>query len=209
MKQVDKKHYDFNKYLKKGRWNSIWNQIDEVLKTNPKKVLEIGPGPGIFKSVLLSEGIEVKTVDIDPELNPDFVASATDLPFDSNSYDCVVAFQMLEHIPYKDALKAFNEFTRVAKKNVIISLPNAKVLWPVSIYIPRKGDITFNFPKPKIKTTEQVFDGQHYWEINKKGYPLKKIINDFKNSNLLLRNTYRVKENLYHQFFIFEKVKIK
>ncbi|MGM0503945.1 MAG: methyltransferase domain-containing protein [Bacteroidota bacterium] len=204
-KQVNKTHYQFNKYLQKARWISIWHQIDEVIKSNPLNVLEIGPGPGLFKHVLNSNEISVETVDIDPELQPDHVASATQLPFEDNSYDCVCAFQMLEHLPYHDSLKAFNDFVRVSRKNIIISLPNAKKLWHYSFYIPKIGQFSFSIPKPRIKNQNHIFDGEHYWEINKKGFSLNKIKKDFITNDTKLTNSYRVIENPYHHFFIFEK----
>lgn len=44
-KQVDKKHYNFEKYCGPDRWASYYHQIDEVVKLNPKNILEVG----IFK----------------------------------------------------------------------------------------------------------------------------------------------------------------
>lgn len=204
-KQVEKTHYNFSKYLPKSRWASIWHQIDEVIKLQPNKVLEIGPGPGVFKYLLNSNGIIVETVDIDPELKPDHVASATELPFVDNSYDCICAFQMLEHIPYIESLIAFKEMVRVSKKNIVISLPDVQVIWYYSIYIPKKGSYPIQISKPTLRKKEHVFDGEHYWEVNKKGFSLKKVLADFTKFNIKLLNSYRVDENPYHHFFIFEK----
>ncbi len=204
-KQVDKSHYSFSNYVHKGRWISFWHQIDEVLALNPSTVLEIGPGPGIFKALANHFGLHVETVDIDPDLNPDHVASARELPFDDNSYDCVCAFQMLEHLPYEHSLESFAEMVRVTKKNIIISLPDAKMLWTYSIHIPKIGQVIFHLPRPSILAQPNMFDTQHRWEINKEGFSLKKIIADFTPKEIKRINTYRVDEYPYHRFFIFEK----
>jgi len=203
-KQVAKEHYAFDQYLIKCRWSSIWHQIDEVTRLQLKSVLEIGPGPGVFKAVAGVFGIKVETLDLDPDLKPDHVASATDLPFRDDAYDGVCGFQILEHLPYDLSLKAFSEMTRVARRNVIISLPDAKEMWPYAFHIPRRGTVTVLVPKPTLGAKTHTFDGQHYWEINKRGYALKKVIADFSSVCKLVK-TYRVDETPYHRFFVFAK----
>lgn len=58
-------------------------------------------------------------------------------------------------------------------------------------------------PKPRMGLREHKFDGQHYWEINKAGYPQSLILDEFqKQTNKKLQRTYRVNENPYHRFFV-------
>jgi len=202
LKQVDRSHYGF-KYLDKKRWASIWSQLDEVIKLDPESVLEIGPGPGVFKAVAKIYGVSVKTLDIADDLGADYVGLANQLPFKDKSFDVVCAFQMLEHLPYEEALVAFAEMVRVSKSNVLISLPDAREVWRYLCRIPKIGEVEFFMPKPFSPPKEHVFDGEHYWEINKRGYSLEKILNDFGNIGVLTK-TFRVKENSYHRFLIFE-----
>lgn len=202
-KQVDKNHYRFSTYVGKRRWASIWHQLDEVLSLDPEEVLEIGPGPGIFKALASAFGVRVETLDIDPDLRPDHLGSAEDMPFDDDSYDIVCAFQMLEHVPYQISLKILREMSRVARRHIVISLPDARPAWPYSFHIPAKGDLKFIVPFPRIALREHFFDGEHYWEVNKKGHSLKKVISDLVTaSNANLTKTFRVKELPYHRFFI-------
>lgn len=126
MKQVNKSHYNFSEYTDKRRWASIWHQVDEICKLSPNTVLEIGPGPGTLKHIMHSLGINVQTVDLDPDLSPDYVASVTQLPIQNCSFDLVCAFQVLEHLPFESSIIAFSEMVRVAKKYVLISLPDAQ-----------------------------------------------------------------------------------
>lgn len=206
-KQVNKSHYDFSKYLNKRRWISMWHQLDEVMKLNPGNVLEVGPGPGVFKSAGIALGLNVSTLDIDPELGPDYVGSVFDMHFMDGEFDVVCAFQMLEHIPYEKAISAFKEMVRVARKNVVISLPNSKVLLPFSIFMPKHGVVKFSLPRYLFKAPEvHEFDGEHYWELNKANYSVDTVVRDFvKGTDVKLVNSYRVHENSYHHFFIFEK----
>lgn len=204
-KQVDKSHYDFENYLDKRRWISMWHQVNEVVKLEPKSVLEIGPGPGIFKALIQTLGIHIETLDLDDDLKPDYVASVLDLPFEDNTFDLVCAFQMLEHLPFENSLKAFSEMSRIAKNNIVISLPNAAPLFPYSIYLPKIGSVNFSLPRPFFTKPHQ-FDGEHYWEINKKGFYEEFIKKELKKrTGFDLKKVFRVHENPYHQFFIFNK----
>jgi SAM-dependent methyltransferase len=204
MKQVDKSHYDFSGYMTKERWASIWHQLDEVHKLFPESVLEVGPGSGLFKAFASQYGLNVETLDVDPELNPDHVSSALQLPFVDGSFDVVCAFQMLEHLPYDLSLDAFNEMVRVSKSHIVISLPDARRVWRYSFELPRLGLQEFLLPRPFFRRPVHEFDGEHYWEINKKGYALPKIVSDF-SKNARLVKTYCVHTNPYHRFFLFSK----
>ena len=199
MKQVNKDHYEFLKYMDQSRWASIWHQLDEVIRLNPANVLEIGPGPGIFKQAAALFGLTVETLDLDPDLKPDHVGSATALSFEDSSYDVVCAFQMLEHLPYETALQAFAEMVRVCRRNVVISLPDVELTWRFRLFA-----TPFIVPRLNQKHLEHEFNGEHYWEINKKGYSLAKVVDDFSKFSRLIK-TYRVYQNPHHRFFAFEQ----
>jgi hypothetical protein len=93
---------------------------------------------------------------------------------------------------------------RVASKGVVISLPDAALRWPFAISVPRVGIKWFSIPRPRLHLAEHRFDGEHYWEINKAGYPLSRLLNDFQQEGQLkLLRTFRVAENPYHRFFSF------
>lgn len=203
-KQVDKSHYMFQSYLDKLRWASIWHQVDEVLRLKPGSVLEIGPGPGIFKAVVSLFDVSVETLDIDPELHPDHVGSAESMPFKDNSYDIVCAFQVLEHVPFNTSLRVFSQMCRVAKRHVVISLPDARPAWPYSLYIPKLGRVRFLIPRPWTGPKDHVFRGEHYWEVNKKGYSMSRVTSELcQSGHSVLQKSFRVPEYPYHRFFVF------
>ncbi|WP_339138116.1 MAG: class I SAM-dependent methyltransferase [Candidatus Electrothrix sp. GW3-4] len=200
-KQVDKDQYEFLRYMSKARWNSLWHQLDEVIRLKPERVLEIGPGLDVFKNTAGLYGVKVETLDIDPELKPDHVGSATALPFDDNSFDVVCAFQMLEHLPYETALQAFREMTRVSRGHIVISLPDAKPVWRYLFYLPKIGNFDWLLPRPFARMKTHHFDGEHHWEINKRGYPLEMLLRDLCEISEVIY-TYRVKEKPFHRFLV-------
>jgi len=205
-KQVEESHYSFGSYVTPKRWMSIWNQLDQVLSFSPSHVLEIGPGRGLFKAVVERYGIAVETVDIDSALAPDYVAKASALPLPSRSVDVACAFQVLEHMPFKESLRALSELCRVARKGVVLSLPDCKTRWPISITVPRLGLVRLSVPRPFYKHPPHAFDGQHYWEIGKRGYELPSVTEALNSASEGFGvRTFSVHEHPYHRFFVFTR----
>lgn len=202
--QVERSHYDFHRYVGKARWASLWHQLDEVLALAPREALELGPGPGVFKRVAGLFGVPVETLDLDPALQPDHVGSATALPFADGRYDLVCAFQMLEHLPYEQSLRAFEEMVRVARRHVVISLPDDRRYWRFSFHWPRRGNVDWLMPRPRLRPRPNRFDGEHYWEISQQGYSLEKVSADLA-ARCPLVKTYLVPELPNHRFFVFRR----
>ena len=213
-KQVGVEHYDFKKYVYKGRWNSFYHQIDEIINalhesTQSISILEVGVGSKILKTICkFTLCLNYESMDVDDELQPDHLGSVLEMPFENKKYDIVVCFQVLEHLPYEKFAEALSELFRVAKKHVIISLPDAGKVFMLHIpKICRKKLV--KFPPLFAKREEHKFDGEHYWEINKKGYGLKKIIKAIVDTgmkyNYKLEKNYRVWEDPYHHFFVLSK----
>jgi SAM-dependent methyltransferase len=205
-KQVDVSHYKFADYMSKRRWTSVWHQLDETMRTECHRVLEIGPGLGLLKAVAGLYGLHVETFDIDPDLNPDHLGSVLEMPFDDGAYDVVCAFQMLEHLEYSDSLTAVSEFGRIAGRFLIVSLPEARKFYPIHLTIPRIGLVTLRLPFPHLRPIPNDFDGQHHWEVGRSGYPLKRILKEFADAcGMTLSRQYLVPENPRHRFLIFER----
>lgn len=203
--QVEDGHYSFEKYVSFSRWASYYNQIFEVIKTGRKNVLWIGVGDGIVTEILKKNNINITTVDIDPKLQPDIIASITDLPILGDSFDVVCAFQVLEHMPYNESLKGLSELLRVAKYSTLISLPNQKPCRKFYFSFPYIRNFQFLIEKICFQPKNFHFDGEHYWELNAKGYESDKVIKDILSINSVKNtNHYRLFDNPYHHFIIIE-----
>ena len=198
-KQVKKEHYEFIKYVSKERFMSYYYQIKYIYDLNPKKVLEIGGGNSFIKKVTSSDGLDYSVMDIDSELKPDLIGTVTNIPEKDNSYDLVVCFQVLEHIPFSNFESALKEISRVSAKNVIISLPYSKVYFIFELKIPLLKKIHICFTIPNFYKKHK-FDGEHYWEIGKKDYSLKKI-KKIISKYFLINEILNPYENQYYTFF--------
>lgn len=206
-KQVDRDHYAFEKYMSLRRWSSVWHQQNEVMRLKPKKVLEVGPGLGVFKACLSCYGVYVQTLDVDEELRPDIVGAANSVPLPDRAVDVACAFQVLEHMPFEKSLEAMAELARVAERGVVISLPNAKKRWPYSFYLPKIGDVSLLVAPPLQRQKGYVSGGEHYWEIGWKGYGEEFVRKSFeKASGLNCTRNLRNRANPYHHFFVFESL---
>lgn len=172
--QVPKSQY-FTNYDDKVRWISYWHQIHEVLLTGARRVLEIGVGNSTVADYLKKMNIEVTTVDIDCALDPDYVCSVTNISdiFSPGSFDTILCAEVLEHLPFEYFELCMREIYTVAGKNVILSLPYHSRNFEISLKTPitREYKLLLKLPAPQT----HAFDGEHYWEIGKKGYPYKRI----------------------------------
>lgn len=190
--------------MTKRRWVSIWIQLDEISRLTPNSVLEIGPGLGVLKTLGSLYDLNVTTVDNNPELNADYIGSIDSLPFVTESFDLVCAFQVLEHLPFSNLPASLRELSRVTSRWVLMSLPNAQITWRYCLYLPKLGEVKAMIQRPGWNAKEHTYDGEHYWEINKKGYPLKKI-EALISEHFKLLKSWRTWENPYHHFFLLEK----
>lgn len=209
-KQVEKEHYNFLSYLNKARWNSYYHQIEEVLKSDSKSVLIIGKGDGIVPNILEEQVEKVKIFDIAEDLQPDYLGDILELSnIVDKKFDSILCCQVLEHLPFNKFEQCIYELSKITNNQIIISLPQKNILFNIGFKIPKIPKIDINVYIPKFYKNfvfEKEGNGEHYWELNVKNYPVNKIRKILK-KYFILKREYTVKENLYHRFFILEKKK--
>lgn len=193
------------KYDSKRRFASYWHQIREVILCEPRRVLEVGVGNGFVSKYLRGQGVAVTTVDIDASLQPDVIADITKLPFPDASYDVVTAYEILEHMPFEKSLAGLSELRRVSSRWVLISLPDATHAFRFACTIPRLGYVQYVGTFPFLMLRSKPYAKSHTWEIGIKGYPLSRFTDAAMRTGLRFIKTYRVYENPYHCFLVFEK----
>ena len=204
-KQVSQSHYSSERYAFSGRWVSYYHQVKESLALSPKSILEIGVGDKVFGSYLKANTeISYTALDIAEDLKPDILGSVTDIPCPDNSFDVVCAFQILEHLPFSEFDKACSEIARVSKIGALISLPHFGPPVKFSFKLPFLRGVYFAWKIPFPK--KHTFNGQHHWEIGKKGYSAQKI-RDVLSRYFLIEKEFIPFENQYHRFYVLKKVK--
>jgi len=203
--QKESAHYFDASYDTKERFISYWHQINEIIALKCEKILEIGVGSGFVSKYLKERGVDIVTLDVDERLKPDYTGSVLNMPFPDDSFDIVACYEVLEHLPYESVPRAFSEISRVSKQYAIFSLPDANKCYRLYLKIPKLVEFKKLIPIPNIRKPIHKFDGQHYWEIGKAGYPLARIVKDAQIHGLLLIKTYRVYEWPYHRFFVLKK----
>jgi ubiquinone/menaquinone biosynthesis C-methylase UbiE len=200
--QVGMGHYFDPDYLHPGRLASYGHQFQQVHERDCQNLIEVGVGAGVLRYLLERAGFGVQTLDIDEELEPDIVGSVTNIPQPANSVDAVVGFQVLEHLPFEDFVPALREMKRVARNYVMISLPDVSRCYRFDNWFPVFGHVKFELRIPRINPPEHEYDGQHYWEMGKKGYSVARIKNMVRSAELSIEDSYRPWEYGYHHFFI-------
>ena len=197
--QVNKSHYNFNKYSFEGRFVSYYWQLRETLALAPSSILEVGVGDRVFGDFIKNNtSVAYTSVDVAEDLHPDIVGSILKLPFDDKSFDVVCAFEVLEHLPFEQFDRAVAELSRVARSHVVISIPHFGPMFSFSFKIPFVPEIrvAWKIPFPK----KHVFNGQHYWELGKSGYPIRRIREILQSRGEIIHDFVPF-GNAYHHFF--------
>ncbi|MFC2165101.1 class I SAM-dependent methyltransferase [Acidobacteriota bacterium] len=193
-------------YDTKGRFISYWHQIDEISSLKPHSVLVVGIGNRLVSDYLKQRGMNVKTVDIDPGLNPECVGDVLELPFASKTFAVIACYQVLEHLPFRSFSAALHEIFRVSKEYAVISLPDNSKVYRVFFHIPGVGLFKRLILRPQLKAAKHVVQYGHQWEIGAAGYPLKKVKQNIQKVGFRICKSYRIFEYPHHRFFILKKI---
>ena len=201
--QVDKSHYACGGYGFEGRFVSYYHQLRLVLDRHPQAVVEVGVGDKVFGDFVRNNtDIAYTSVDIAADLYPDVLGSITALPFDDDSYDISCAFEVLEHLPFEEFDTAVGELVRIAKRYTVLSVPHFGPMLSFGFKIPFVPKLQFALKIPFPKAHR--FNGQHYWEIGKKGYPVSRIRQKLSRHGTIVADFIPFNSE-YHHFFVLEK----
>ena len=207
MKQIDASHYAFSKYMHLPRWACYYIQIKHVLELQPKTVLEIRPGDGLFGWYMEKNGISYTSADHADDITSNVKVNLgfEKLPFPDNHFDVICAFQVLEHIPYEKVEFALSELARVTKKYVMLDVPQYGSHVQLILKLPLLRYISWHTVLPRPK--EHKFDGFHYWEIGKKGYSAKKV-RKLMQEHFTVQKEFSIVQNPKERFYVLETLSV-
>lgn len=206
--RMEREHY-YRGYDDLARFISYFHQADLVRRLGVRDVLEVGIGNKTLTNYLRQQGFMVTTCDFDRKLQPDRVGDIRKLPFRDGSFDAVLAYEVLEHLPFDDFEKAIGELHRVTGRYAIISVPYSSLYFEVILNSPlmnklfgrlavslRPG-LPYFFLKPQESP-------HHYWEMGRKGYSLGRIRGILRKRFRIIREL-RPVLNASHYFFVLER----
>jgi len=208
-KFVASKEYYYKDYDDIMRFISYFYQTSLAKELKPKTILEVGVGNKTLFNYLKQYGFDISTCDIDGDLEPDYIADIKKLPFEDNSYDIVLAYEILEHMPWEDVDQALKELHRVSKKYVNISIPYPGVCFELILKFPligtifRKRFFDFLIKIPFFFLGSEHLK-EHHWEMGRRKTSTRKVRN-------LIRKRFKIIKEVrpvlcsQHNFFILEK----
>ncbi len=168
-RQVAPEVYD-SRYLHAGRLANYFEQLLQVQRQKPNRVLEVGIGGGLMKIIAARvTPASWTTCDIDAALHPDVVGSVTDLPFADKVFDLTLCCQVLEHLPFDLFPRCLAELGRVTAGNILISLPDTRRYYAFACCLPKIGWIEKEINIERMGPRHLPFKGEHYWEIGYTG----------------------------------------
>lgn len=200
--QVAADHY-LGSYLNLPRMITYWYQAATVRDCGGGHVLEVGTGLGLTSWIMRRWGLRVTELDIDPALNPACVGDLRSMPFAGDSFDTILIAEVLEHLPFEELGPALAELRRVSRRHVVVTLPSPLVGVHIGVNLPLIEPLFIALGLRQLSRPR--FDGQHYWEMDRRGYPKRRVRRAIRVAGLDIVKEFRPGLSLYNYFFVLRK----
>jgi hypothetical protein len=199
-------HYSPAIYDERLRWAAYWYQLEAIRRSQAQSILEIGPGSGTVSLYVKHQmKLHVTTFDYDARSGADIIGDIREISqhVPNNSYDAVLAFQVLEHIPFEDVFSTLAQIAGITRRHLLVSVPHYGRSLQLRI------DLGKSFPEAYISRKITLprtwkYNGMHYWEIGARQYPLSRVLNTFSQFFEIKRH-YFCPDWAYHYFLECER----
>jgi len=124
-------------------------------------VLDVGCGDGRLTHVLADKGFEITGVDGSPRAlakvrTPKKLSGVDQIDFPDDSFDLVLCTEVLEHLPDEVHRKTLAELSRLARRYVLVSVPNREQLKLAMVRCPSCRLVFHAYGHLRSYTPEQV-----------------------------------------------------
>jgi len=122
---------EYRKDIEK-REKTYYKEVISLIPSDVKSILDIGCGEGTFLNMLEDKistvGLDVSRTALRYVKKQKVQGDIANLPFKSRSFDLVTCLEVLEHLKQDAFINGISEIKRVAKKYIIVSVPNEEPL---------------------------------------------------------------------------------
>jgi 2-polyprenyl-3-methyl-5-hydroxy-6-metoxy-1,4-benzoquinol methylase len=156
-------------------WFRFFFLVKDVLRLRSNSVLEVGVGSGVVRSCLMPHVEKYQVLDINKNLKPDYpVDVRTQLPQLHSNFDCIIAADVLEHMPFPDMAKVLINFYGYLNDDgrLLVTIPHRRsnFLFMSPWYVPRvitvpTGFLSFGAFYRRFIKRKIWIDPSHCWEI--------------------------------------------
>jgi 2-polyprenyl-3-methyl-5-hydroxy-6-metoxy-1,4-benzoquinol methylase len=180
-------------------WRMYWQQINLFFEhiSLEERILEIGTGSGFINRYLKGKNYSVTSIDIDKNKGPDIVGNIVNYNFGNRHYDTILAFEVFEHLPFRDFEKAVKNISNICDKQIFISLPfNQKNLLTIYLKLGRYFEQEWVLRKAKRRITTV----NHHWELGYKEFTRERVENVFLDNHFYIQQNKRIGNIMYYHF---------
>jgi len=123
---------NYKGYTYAKEWAYVAKELTEVFQLKGKRVLDVGCAYGYLVNELKKQGVIAVGIDIsdyamkkarEAQISDILHADALHLPFKDKSFYCVIAFELVEHIPREFEAQLLRELVRVSQKYILVRTP--------------------------------------------------------------------------------------
>ncbi len=193
-------------------WYRFFFIIKEIIALRPKSILEIGEGSGIIKKIIEPLVEKYETMDVNEKLSPTYLNDVRNLKLElKEKYDCIIAADILEHIPFDNLEKALANLYAYLKKDgkALITIPHraSNFLLMTPTQIPRAFRVPTGFLSPgafyrRFIKRKIWIDPDHQWEIGDGKHKIKDVENIMKKVGFTLQKREKL---IYVDFWVLKK----
>jgi 2-polyprenyl-3-methyl-5-hydroxy-6-metoxy-1,4-benzoquinol methylase len=167
-------------YYSEKRILHQWTQLDLLVGTGARRVLEIGPAFGLVTAMLSNAGYKVTTLDWSAPLftHPAVEHIEADITAlsggDIAGFDAILCCETLEHVDWDIVPAVLDMLRDSGARHLIVSAPYMAFQITFDLYFNART-LRHYFSMKKLLGRRDFppgAPGDHQWEIGYKGYPL-------------------------------------